>query len=86
MGKPNLGEHSRLEVIIQEACDFKVPDRTHYSILKVNQQAFHSQRGFWVTNSMVPSCASDSQWSARPGTVTTSMRCVVGIIFLTKPP
>lgn len=24
MGKPILGEHSRLEVIIKEACDFKV--------------------------------------------------------------
>lgn len=24
MGKPILGEHSRLEVIIEESCDFKV--------------------------------------------------------------
>ncbi|MED6271504.1 Sodium/calcium exchanger 2, partial [Characodon lateralis] len=26
MGKPILGEHSRLEVIIKEACDFKTPN------------------------------------------------------------
>lgn len=24
MGKPTLGEHSRLEVIIEESCEFKV--------------------------------------------------------------
>lgn len=26
MGKPILGEHSRLEVIIEESCEFKVCD------------------------------------------------------------
>lgn len=27
MGKPILGEHSRLEVIIEESCEFKVCER-----------------------------------------------------------
>lgn len=27
MGKPILGEHSRLEVIILESCEFKVSER-----------------------------------------------------------
>lgn len=42
MGKPILGEHSRLEVIIEESCEFKVREWQIEGItLAINNQSVH---------------------------------------------
>ncbi|XP_033973169.1 sodium/calcium exchanger 2-like [Trematomus bernacchii] len=42
MGKPILGEHSRLEVVIEESCEFKVGDRLKGGVtIAVNQHSLY---------------------------------------------